>query len=92
MKIASYTAYGGPETFADYMRGVGVRAAADDFRLVSENAVVVWEMVQRGLGVCVMLKEIAARSTTAVALFPDLAPINVPAWLVAHREVRSRTI
>ena len=82
-------AYDDVEIFAEYMRGVGVRAAADDFRLVSENSVVVWEMAQRGLGVCVMMNEIAARATTVVALFPDLAPINVPVWLVAHREVRS---
>ena len=51
MKIASYTAYGDPETVAEYMCGVGVHAAADDFRFVSENALVMWEMMQRGLGV-----------------------------------------
>lgn len=49
MKIANYTACSGPETFAEY-----VRAATGDFRLVSENSAIS-ELVQRGLGVCVML-------------------------------------
>lgn len=75
--------------FAEFMRGVGVSASADAFRLVSENSVVVWEMVKRGLGICIMSREIALRTEGMVDLFPDLEPPRFPVWLVTHRELRT---
>lgn len=75
--------------FAEFMRGVGVSASADAFRLVSENSVVVWEMVKRGLGICIMSSEIALRTEGMVDLFPDLEPPRFPVWLVTHRELRT---
>lgn len=78
-----------PELFAEYMRGVGVLASAGEFRLISDNAVVAWEMVKRGLGVGFMMREIADRTRGVVKLFPEAAPIEVPVWLVTHRELRT---
>lgn len=75
--------------FAEFMRGAGVSASADAFRLVSENSVVVWEMVKRGLGICIMSREIALRTEGMVDLFPDLEPPRFPVWLVTHRELRT---
>jgi DNA-binding transcriptional LysR family regulator len=71
------------------MRGLGVRAVEDGFRLVSENSVVVWEMVKRGLGIAVMGREIAQRTDGVVELFPDADPVRFPVWLVTHRELRT---
>ena len=77
------------ERFAELMRSIGVRATADGFRLVSENAVVVWEMVKRGLGIGFMSREIAQCSGGVVELFPDAEPMRFPVWLVTHRELRT---
>jgi DNA-binding transcriptional LysR family regulator len=77
------------ERFAEYMRGIGVGATGDGFRLVSGNSVVVWELVKRGLGIGAMLREIADRTEGIVELFPDVEPIEVPVWLVTHRELRT---
>jgi DNA-binding transcriptional LysR family regulator len=77
------------ERFAEHLRGIGVRATGDGFRLVSGNSVVVWELVKRGLGIGAMLREIADRSEGVVDLFPDAEPIEVPVWLVTHRELRT---
>lgn len=78
-----------PELCAEYMRSVGVQAAADEFRLISDNAVVAWEMIKRGLGVGFMMREIADRTAGVVQLFPNAPPIPVPVWLVTHRELRT---
>lgn len=78
-----------PEVFAEYMRGAGVPASAPDFRLISDNAVVAWEMVKRGLGIGFMMREIADRTRGVVQLFPEAAPIDVPVWLVTHSELRT---
>lgn len=89
--IASYDliGYGDTETFAEFMQGIGVHAVDDGFRLVSENSVAVWEMVKRGLGIGLMIREIADRTEDVVELFPDAPPVRVPVWLVAHRELRT---
>lgn len=77
------------ERFAAFMRDAGVPVEGRDFRLVSENSVVVWELVRRGLGVCAMLREIAARVPDVVEILPGLNPVEVPLWLVTHRELRT---
>lgn len=75
--------------FADYMRGVGIPVSTEDFRIVSESSVVIWEMVKRGMGVAVMLREVAERTSGVVNLLPDMAPIPVPIWLITHQELQS---
>jgi DNA-binding transcriptional LysR family regulator len=78
-----------PDLFAEYLRGVGVRASADEFRLIADNAVVAWELVKRGQGIGFMMREIADRTAGIVRLFPGAASIQVPVWLVTHRELRT---
>ncbi len=75
--------------FAAYLREMGVPASAESFRLVSENSIVLWELVKRGLGVGVMLEEIAARTEGVVELFQDTVSVKIPLWLVCHRELRT---
>jgi DNA-binding transcriptional LysR family regulator len=77
------------EIYVGYLRAIGIPMAADAFRLVSENSVVIWEMVRRGLGVAAMLREIAERTPGIVQLLPDLQLITVPVWLVTHRELNT---
>ena len=75
--------------FAGFMREIGVPIATEDFRIVSESAVVIWEMVKRGMGVAVMMREVAERTPGVVNLLPDMPPIPVPIWLVTHQELES---
>jgi DNA-binding transcriptional LysR family regulator len=46
-------------------------------------------MVRAGLGVGVMMTDIAARMDGLVRLLPDLLPIRFPVWLVTHRELKT---
>ena len=75
--------------FAGYLREIGIPVADDDFRIVSESSVVIWEMVRRGMGVGAMMREVAERTPGMVKLVPDMAPIPVPIWLVTHQELQS---
>lgn len=77
------------ERYARYLRDIKIPITAGDFRLVSENAVVVWEMVKRGMGVAAMLREVAEGTPDIVQLLPDIEPIRVPIWLVTHRELHT---
>ncbi|MDP3406199.1 MAG: LysR family transcriptional regulator [Brevundimonas sp.] len=75
--------------FPGYLREIGIPIAAEDFRIVSESSVVIWEMVKRGMGVAVMMHEVAARTPGVVNLLPDMVPIPVPIWLVTHQALES---
>jgi len=75
--------------FAGFLREIGIPIATEDFRIVSESAVVIWEMVKRGMGVAVMMREVAERTPGVVNLLPDMPPIPVPIWLVTHQELES---
>lgn len=77
------------DRFAEHLQAIGVAVRADHFRIVSENAVVLWEMVQRGLGVCMMLREIADMRPGLVRLMPEMPGVSVPVWVVTHRELRT---
>jgi DNA-binding transcriptional LysR family regulator len=77
------------ESFAGHLRAIGVPTSAEHFRIVSENSVVVWEMVRLGLGVGMMLREIAERTPQVVRLLPDWPGVTVPIWLVTHRELHT---
>jgi len=75
--------------FVGYLHDLGIPMKAEDFRLVSDSSVVMWEMVRRGMGVAAMLHEVAERTPGVVRLVPDMAPISVPVWLVTHRELQA---
>ena len=86
---ADLVAFEPAEVFVEHLARIGLPLRLDRFRIVSENAVVLWEIVRRGLGVCVMLQEIAERTPGIVRLFPALPGIPVPIWLVSHNELRT---
>jgi DNA-binding transcriptional LysR family regulator len=75
--------------FSGYLREIGIPMEAADFRIVSDSAVAVWEMVKRGMGVAAMLREVAERTPGVMNLLPDMTPIVVPIWLVTHQELQS---
>lgn len=75
--------------FSGYLREIGIPIATEDLRIVSETSVVVWEMVKRGMGVAMTMREVAERTCGVVRLLPDMAPIPVPIWLVTHQELES---
>jgi DNA-binding transcriptional LysR family regulator len=77
------------ERFLKHLNGEGIAVAEEDILIMSENSVVVWEMVKAGLGIGLMLEPIAAATPGVVRLLPDSFDITAPLWLVTHREMRT---
>jgi DNA-binding transcriptional LysR family regulator len=75
------------DQFSEHLHAAGIAVAPDRFRIISGNSVVLWEMVRQGIGVCMMLQEIAELMPGVVRLLPALPGIKVPVWLVSHREL-----
>ncbi|TVR43962.1 MAG: LysR family transcriptional regulator [Rhodobacteraceae bacterium] len=74
-----------PAQFLHFMRVHGTPLGDGVPMLASDNAVAVWDTARRGLGVALMLDDIARRFPEMQRILPDLRPITVPLWLVAYR-------
>jgi DNA-binding transcriptional LysR family regulator len=77
------------DRYSAHLSKIGIDIAPDDFRIVSDSSVVLWEMVRNGLGVGIMAKEIAAATPDVVEVCPDAPSVLFPVWLVTHREMRT---
>lgn len=75
--------------FASHLAGRGIVTSETQFRLISDSSVVLWEMVQGGLGVGLTLPEIGESTPGVVRLLPSLPGPRVPVWLVCHRELHT---
>jgi len=89
LAVTQLIGFGDTTRLSQYLSDLGFSVDASDFRIVSDSAVVAWEMVKSGLGVAAMPQEVAARTPGLVRLFPDLAPLNVPIWLITHQAMQA---
>lgn len=86
---AGFIGLGDGARLAGHLQSRGLPVTEASFTLASENSVVVWEMVKRGLGISFQMHEIAAQTPGIVRLLPQIEPFPVPIWLVTHRELRT---
>lgn len=66
---------------------LGARVRLDQFKWTTDSHLVGWEMVRRGLGIGVMLREIAEATPGVTQVLRSLPSIPVPYWLCTHREL-----
>ena len=72
----------------DGFRAIGVDLEPSQFKIVTGNHLVQWELCKRGAGICVMMIDIGDAEPLVCKVLPDVL-IPVPIWLVAHRELRT---
>ncbi|MBK9440349.1 MAG: LysR family transcriptional regulator [Comamonadaceae bacterium] len=72
-----------------YLVQHGLPLSATQFRVLSENSVTSWMLVQQGLGIGVMMDEVARRTAGVVRVLDEVAAVRFPVWLVTHRELRT---
>jgi DNA-binding transcriptional LysR family regulator len=68
---------------------VGIAITAENIKYSSDNGVVAWAMVQRGMGIGVMFKELGDITPEVDIILPDSPTIQVPMWLTTHRELHT---
>ncbi len=65
----------------------GLNLTERNFPILSENWLVMWELVKHGLGIGVLDGEIGDAEPLVRRALPEFEPIMFPIWLVAHREL-----
>jgi DNA-binding transcriptional LysR family regulator len=86
---ADFFAFDRTDVMIDGLRAMGIELTRRNFPIVSENHLVHWEMAKQGLGICIVLDEVGDAEPRLRRVLPDLAPLPVPLWLTAHRELHT---
>lgn len=71
------------------LNGMGFNLVERNFPVLSENLLVMWELVKHGLGIGILDGNIGDAEPLVRRVLPDLEPIMFPIWLVAHRELNT---
>ena len=74
--------------FLDGLNAMGFSLTKKNIPIHTENHLVLWELVKRGLGVGVIIEEVGDAEPRVERVLPSLS-IPVPMWLVAHREIKT---
>lgn len=86
---ANFIGLGPAEPFARELSRRGIPAEPSQIGHFSESGMAAWAMVREGLGLGVMTDAVAARTPGIECVLPDLAVVQVPVWLVTHRELHT---
>ena len=71
------------------LNALGLNLSRRNFKLNTDNGVTAWDMVRQGLGVGVMMQEVADLTPEVERILPELDVIPVPVWLTTHRELHT---
>jgi DNA-binding transcriptional LysR family regulator len=85
---ADFIGFEGSANMAGALTERGYPVKARQFRILCEAHLVQWAYVRCGMGVGLMMDEIALADPDIVRAVPGFS-VPVPMWLVAHREVRT---
>lgn len=71
------------------LNAMGLNLTQDNFPVLTENYLVMWELVKHGVGIGVLDAAIGDAEPMVKRVLPDLEPLIFPMWLVAHRELNT---
>lgn len=71
------------------LNGLGLSVSQDNFPIITDNQLVQWQLVKQGAGLGVMTEAIGDAEPLVARALPHHAPVPIPMWLTAHREVNT---
>ncbi|MDJ0929241.1 MAG: LysR family transcriptional regulator [Gammaproteobacteria bacterium] len=86
---ADFIGFEYPEKLLPQFEALGVPVTRDHFKVYSASGLVYLSMMRQGLGVGFMTRADADLHPDLEMVLPELPPIDVPVWLVTHRELRT---
>ena len=86
---ADFIGFEKPEQLLELYNGMGIPVTRDHFKVYSASGVVIMALVEQGLGIAFGTQDVAERSPTLEKVLPSMPPIDVPIWLVTHRELHT---
>lgn len=75
--------------YLGFLQGHGLPVTERNFSCHADQSVANWALVRQGLGIGVMMEEIARSARGVVRVLDAVPPVIFPIWLVSHRELRT---
>ncbi|MEM7543454.1 MAG: LysR substrate-binding domain-containing protein [Pseudomonadota bacterium] len=77
------------ERLLDLYNGFGIPLTRENFKVYSASGPVIVSLLKSGLGIGIATKDIEHQESELEMVLPELPAIEVPVWLVTHRELRT---
>ena len=71
------------------LTAMGVPVTPEQFSIIANSGVAMWELVKRGVGLAVMFKDLADITSEVEVILPTEISVDVPVWLVTHSELKT---
>ncbi len=68
---------------------MGAPVVPEQFSVVANSGVAIWELVKHGVGLAVMFKDLADCTPGVEAILQKEISVDIPVWLVTHRELKT---
>ena len=78
-----------PTRLLDLFNGMGIPVTRDNFKVYSASGSAILALMEQGLGIAGMTRDVAETRPLLEEVLPSLPPIEVPVWLVTHRELHT---
>lgn len=89
LKDASFIGFEHPERLLPVLNSLGLELTARNFRITTASGTVIFALVQQGLGISFLPKDVVPLIPGVEQVLPDLEPVPIPIWLVTHRELNT---
>lgn len=86
---ADFIGFEYPGQLVEMYNAMGIPVTRDDFKVHSASGAVILALMERGLGMAFVFREIAETRPVLEEVLPSLPPVDVPVWLVTHRELHT---
>ena len=85
----SFIGFDRSDEFINLLNQHGISVSHTNFPIICANHLVQWQLVKQGLGIGIMPIETGDNEAEVVRVLPDLDPLQVECWLVAHKDLRN---
>lgn len=89
LRDADFIGMDGSSAFLKALNARGFELTERNFPILTENYLVMWEMVKQGLGIGILDGAIGDAEPRVKRVLPTLDLLTFPIWLVAHRELNT---
>jgi DNA-binding transcriptional LysR family regulator len=71
------------------LKAMDAPVVSEQFSIIANSGVAIWELVKRGAGLAVMFKDIADKTPDIEVILKNEISVDIPVWLVTHGELRT---